>query len=57
MEKNEKQETSRKKTYKRKKCEKVKRTRIDIANKDNEFDRHFYSFCKKELEKEELKKG
>ncbi len=42
-------------TYKRKKCEKEKRERCDIANANNPFAKHFYSFCKKEMEKNELK--
>lgn len=58
MEKKSKQ-TECKKNYKRKKCEKVKRERCDLAHAENKFARHFYSFCKKELEKEsqaEMKK-
>lgn len=49
-------ESKTKKSYKRKKCEKVKRERCDLAHAENKFARHFYSFCKKELEKEELKR-
>ena len=56
MEKNEQKKKYKcKKTYKRKKCEKVKRERCDLAHAENKFAKHFYSFCKKELEKEELK--
>jgi len=40
----------------RKKCEKVKREKCELAHANNKFAKHFYSFCKKELEKEELKK-
>ena len=49
------EKTKCKKTYKRKKCEKVKRERCDLAHAENKFAKHFYSFCKKELEKEQLK--
>lgn len=52
MEKNEQQKPQCKKSYKRKKCEKVKRERCDLAHAENKFARHFYSFCKKELEKD-----
>ena len=41
-------------TYKRKKCEKEKRERCDLAHADNKFAKHFYSFCKKEMEKNDL---
>ncbi len=43
-------------SYKRKKCEKVKRERCDLAHAENPFAKHFYSFCKKEIEKEEMKR-
>ena len=48
-------ESKSKKSYKRKKCEKVKRERCDLAHAENKFARNFYSFCKKELEKESMK--
>ncbi len=41
-------------SYKRKKCEKEKRERCDLAHAENKFAKHFYSFCKKEMEKREL---
>ena len=53
--KNEQNKSKCKTTYKRKKCEKVKRERCDLAHAENAFAKHFYSFCKKELEKESLK--
>ena len=48
-------ESKSKKAYKRKKCEKVKRERCDLAHAENQFAKHFYSFCKKENEREQLK--
>ena len=56
MEKNEQKKPKSKKTYNRKKCEKVKREKCNLAHAENKFAKHFYSFCKKELEKEEMKK-
>ena len=53
--KNEQKKSKCKKAYKRKKCEKVKRERCDLAHAENPFAKHFYSFCKKENEREQLK--
>lgn len=51
---NEKTKCKRSISYKRKKCEKEKRERCDLAHADNKFAKHFYSFCKKEMEKNDL---
>lgn len=51
---NEKTKCKRSISYKRKKCEKEKRERCDLAHADNKFAKHFYSFCKKEMEKRGL---
>jgi hypothetical protein len=49
------EKTKCKRNYKRKKCEKEKRERCDLAHAENKFAKHFYSFCEKEMEKNDLK--